>query len=54
MSGDKNEDVSKNEATDKCLNELSLASGYKRMIYAILIVVLVILLVTVGLRWISG
>ena len=54
MSGDKNEDVNKNEANDKRLNELSLASGYKRMIYAILIVVLAILFLTAVLRWVSG
>jgi hypothetical protein len=54
MSSDKSKDVSENEAADKCLNEMSLASGYKRMIYAILIVVLVILVVTAVLRWISG
>jgi hypothetical protein len=54
MSSDKSEDVSWNESTDRCLNETSLASGYKRMIYAILIVVLVILVVTAVLRWISG
>ena len=54
MSSDRSEDVSKNKTNDKCLNELSLASGYKRMIYAILIVVVVILFVTAGLRWISG
>jgi hypothetical protein len=52
MSSDKSEVVSENEA--KCLNEVSQASGYKRMIYAILIVVLVILFVTAVLRWISG
>jgi len=54
MSSDKSEDVNKNEADDKCLNEISQLSRYKRMIYVILIMVLVVLFVTVGLRWISG
>jgi hypothetical protein len=54
MSSDKSEDVNKNEADDKCLNEISQSSRYKRMIYVILIMVLVVLFVTVGLRWISG
>ena len=54
ISNDKSENVSKNEAADKCFNEGSLASGYKRMVYAILIAVLVILVVTAVLRWISG
>jgi len=54
MSSDKSEDVSTNKTNDKCLNEVSLASGYKRMIYAILIVVLTILFLTAVLRWVSG
>jgi hypothetical protein len=54
MSTDKSEGISENEADDKCLTEVSPASGYKRMIYAILIVVLVILFLTAVLRRISG
>jgi hypothetical protein len=50
MSSDKS---SENEANDKCLNEGSQASRYKRMIYVILIVVLVVLFMTAILRWIS-